>query len=126
MSLEAENAKLRQEYGELRTENAALKARIIELEEAVAALQGKGSQPPSFVKANKRKSKAKKPRKKRAAPHNQSRRRETPTRVETHRLESCPDCGDELTRHKTNYTRQIIDIPPSSWGQALSHNRWKW
>jgi DNA repair exonuclease SbcCD ATPase subunit len=114
MGLEAENATLRQEKRELRTENAALKARIIELEEAVAALHGKGSQPPSFVKANKRKPKEKKPRKKRASPHNQSRQRETPTRVETHRLEKCPGCGDELTRHKASYTRQIIDIPPSS------------
>jgi len=61
MGLEAENATLRQEKRELRTENAALKARIIELEEAVAALHGKGSQPPSFVKANKRKPKEKSP-----------------------------------------------------------------
>lgn len=113
MSLEAENVKLRQENLELRAEIAALKARITELEAAVAALPGKGSKEPTFVKANKSKPKAKKPRRKRAAEHNQSRRREAPTRIETHRLETCPGCGGVLTKHKASYSRQIIDIPES-------------
>ena len=121
MSLESENAKLRQENGELRTENTILKARVAELEAAVAALQGKGSQPPSFVKANKRKPKAKKPRKKRAAQHNQSRRRETPTRIETHRLETCPGCGSVLSKHKASYSRQIIDIPEPQPVEVVEH-----
>lgn len=111
MTLEAENAILRQEVSELRAENAALKARIAELEQAVATLQKAAKQPPSFAKANKPKGKEKKPRKKRAAEQNKGRRRERPTRIETHRLETCPDCGGTLTKHKASYSRQIIDIP---------------
>lgn len=111
MTLEAENAHLRQEVSELRAENAALKARIAELEQVVAGLQGKAKQPPSFAKANKPKKKEKKPRKKRAAEQNKGRRRERPTRIETHRLETCPECGGSLTKHRASYSRQIIDIP---------------
>ena len=52
------------------------------------------------------------PRKKRAAQHNTSRRRETPTRIERHALDRCPTCAYRLSGESIDYTRQVIELPP--------------
>jgi hypothetical protein len=120
MSIEAENAKLRQENRELRAANEALQARVAELEAALGALPKRVSKPATFVKSNKAKPPEKK-RKKRETEHNRGRRREEPTRRETHRLEKCPNCGGELSKHRESYRRQIIDIPEPQPVEIVEH-----
>ena len=94
----------------LRSENAKLRAE----------LSGKGG-PPSFVKPNsplqQRKKKLrekgeppqKQQRKKRA--QSNARKRDQPTRVQSHALQTCPDCGQCLTGGYVHRRRQVIDIP---------------
>lgn len=121
MTIEAENARLRQENSQLSAANEALQARVAELEQALAELLAKGKGQPSFVKANKRQEQEPASRRKRAAKHNQARRREVPTRVESHRLSACPGCGGELSGHKVRYRRQIIDIPEPQPVEVVEH-----
>jgi transposase len=108
--LRAENAELRVLIADLRDTLAADLARIAELEEQ---LKQKRPDPPAFVKPNR--PKREKPagaRKKRAPQHNTSRRRETPTRIERHALDHCPECSYPLTGDSVDYTRQVIELPP--------------
>src|SRR5215211_7294240 len=87
-ALEAENAALRQQVSDLQTQLAAALARITELEK-------KPPDPPAFVKPNTPK-RERPPRKKRQPEHNHARRLETPTRIQQHALDRCPDCGLHL------------------------------
>jgi transposase len=119
-TLQAENAALRRENEELKREIAQLKAKLAELEQVIARLSQKEVKPPAFVKANKAE-KEKKPRRKRDGKHNHGRRREEPTRTEIHRLEACPCCGGELTKHRESYRRQIIDIPEPQPIEVVEH-----
>jgi transposase len=121
VTLEAENAQLRQENSELRAANEALQARVAELEQALAEWAGKGKAPSAFVKANKPKRPAKQPRQKRAAKYNQGRRREQPTRIEQHRLARCANCGEELSKYRVRYRRQVIDIPEPHPVEVVEH-----
>lgn len=121
MTTEAENARLRQEISQLSAANKALQARVAELEQALAELLAKSKERPAFVKANKRQEQEPPPRRKRAAKHNQARRREVPTRVESHRLTACPRCGVALSKHKVSYSRQIIDIPEPQPVEVVEH-----
>lgn len=106
-----------QEESELRAENAELRrlltaalARIAELEEQIKKLR---PDPPAFVKPNRpTREKAAGPRKKRAPQHNAARRRETPTRIERHALDHCPECSYPLTGDSIDYSRQVIELPP--------------
>lgn len=104
-------ARLQAENGELRRQLTAAEARVAELEQQKEQTSTK--RPPSFVKANrpKRDSPDGK-RKKRAARHNTSRRRETPTRIEHHAMRRCPACDYRLRGESIDYTRQVIEIPP--------------
>jgi hypothetical protein len=41
-----------------------------------------------------------------------SRPRGTPTRIETHAVEHCPDCGCRLLGGWVKWTREVVDLPP--------------
>jgi len=59
--------------------------------------------------------------KKRAAEHNTSRRRETPTRIERHALDRCPVCAYPLSGESIDYTREVIEIPPPPPVEITEH-----
>jgi len=85
---------------------------ITELRERIAELERTKTPPPSWVKPNRsEKTDTAGPRKKRAAEHNAGRRRSTPTRVERHAFDACPDCGYALAGESIKRTREVIDIP---------------
>ena len=63
----------------------------------------------------------KQPRKKRASHQNRGRRREPPTRFETHALERCPECNYLLTGTSIDYSRQVIDLPPPQPVEVVEH-----
>ena len=125
---------LREEVARLQAENAQLRAENVELR---AALEKAGDKtgPPSFVKPNRAK-KEKKTRKKRDSKYNQARKVEAPTRVEKHRLEACPDCGEALGGESLYYKRQVIEIPEPQPVEIIEHHiekgwcrgckRWHW
>jgi transposase len=115
-----ENTRLRQENQALRQEVELLGAKLAEMEEKLSALE-QGKKRPSFAKANRSKQQEKKPRRKRDAKHNQGRQREEPTRFESHRLESCPDCGEGLVDYRASYSRQIIEIPEPQPIEVVEH-----
>ena len=89
-----------------------------ELARVKASLSGKGkdtpqTKTPSFVKPNK-KHKKKTIRKKRDAAY--VRRKETPTEQIFHTAQNCSGCGEILLGKPTvAYTRQVIDIPVTSY-----------
>jgi len=102
----------------LRDENIMLKQLIADLQEQIEGLSRqvveweKGQKTPSFVKGNRpKKEGTTKERKKRAARHNQARRREEPTRVETYAVAECATCGYHLRGESEAYRRQIIELP---------------
>ncbi len=119
-ALLAENAALRQLVGELQEQVEELTRRLAELE--------KRSKTPSFVKANRpKKEESAKTRKKRAAEHNQARRREEPTRVERHAVEECATCGYRLSGESEAYRRQVIELPEPQPVEVIEHHivkRW--
>lgn len=121
VKLRAENAMLRQLVEKLTAEIERLRARQAELEK-----QKPG--PPSFVKANRPKRAEKASgRKKRAAEHNQGRKREEPTRMERHALERCPDCAYALSGESLHYRRQVVEIPEPQPVEVIEHKiikRW--
>lgn len=113
MSVQEEIAGLRAELSQavavivaLRAENEARRQRITELEQ-------RKTPPPSFVKPNRlqKADMAGRVRRVRAAVHNPGRRRGTPTRVERHAYEACPDCGYALQGESIKRTREVIEIP---------------
>jgi transposase len=105
----------------------ALQERVAALEEENRQLRaqlsrGSGGsavqrEPPSFVKAN-RAAREKKQRKKRERPA--FRRREEPTEVREHGVETCPDCGWKLSGGWVARTRQVIEIPVAAV-QIIEH-----
>ena len=114
-SLRAENAQLRALIAQLQDQLAAALARIAELEQ-------QHQDPPPFVKPNRPpRPDPTPPRKKRAARHNQARRRETPTRTLDHALERCPECNYQLRGHSIDYTRQVIELPEPPPVEIIEH-----
>jgi transposase len=129
--LRAENIELRQTLGESQAQTAELMQqltvaleRIIELE---AQLDQRGG-PPAFVKPKRQKGAGeRKPRKKRAAEHNTSRKRMVATRIERHGLEQCPDCQYRLRGESLDYTRQVVELPAPQPVEVIEHQvikRW--
>src|SRR4051812_16416159 len=117
--LEAENATLRQQVSDLQAQLAAALARIADLEHPP-------KDPPSFVKPNTPK-RQRAPRQKRKAEHNRARRLETPTRIEQHALDRCPDCGLHLHGGTLARRRQVIELPEPQPVEVIEHQvikRW--
>ncbi len=131
---EEEGRGLVAENAALRAENALLRRLVADLQEQLEVLSGqvteleKRRKPPSFVKANRpRKEEPGTERKKRAAKHNQARRREEPTRVETHGVEECATCGYHLQGESEDYRRQVIELPEPQPVEVIEHRmvkRW--
>jgi transposase len=121
-------AALLAEVAELRCENARLTSALAEALERIAKLERGQKQTPEFVKPNRPKPTGeKRARKKRAAEHNTSRKRMTPTRQERHALEQCPECQYELHGESVDYTREVIELPPPQAVEVIEHQvvkRW--
>lgn len=126
--LNSEVTALRTENAELKTEVARLMAALDEALARIAELEAQPKTAPAFVKANRPKKTGEKPaRKKRAAEHNTSRKRATPTRTERHALERCPECQYELQGESIDYTREVIELPPPVAVEVIEHQvvkRW--
>ena len=115
IALRAEDSKLREQVKALQGELAAARQRISELE------RGKKERP-SFAKANRpRKAGPKAPRCKRKPEHNGARRRETPTKSVSHKLEQCPDCGGRVYGESVARRRQVIELPPPQPVEVTEH-----
>lgn len=101
------------------------------LQEEIARLKEKlhekGSGPsssiPLFVKANVKKKKLKE---RKIRDEAFTRKKETPSETVFHSEEACTDCGGILGKPTVAYTRQIIDIPISSYTVAehVVFKRW--
>jgi len=118
--LRAENALLREvqttlqaQVATLQVALAAAQEQIAQLQTEVVRLQAERDQkgPPAFVKGNTPLAPTRGPRKKRAAGHNQARRRAEPTQIIYHVLEHCPECGYQLRGGHEVWRRQIIELP---------------
>lgn len=118
--LSVENAALRGQVEQLTGQLQTALARIAELEQ-------RKPEPPAFVKPNRPSREPSRPRKKRAAEHNASRKRAEPTRTERHVLERCPDCDYRLSGESIDYTREVIELPPPQPVEVIEHQvikRW--
>lgn len=118
--LQAENAALREQVASLQAQLTAALARIVELER-------RPPDPPAFVKPNAPK-RERTPRRKRDPKHNRARRLEaTPTRIEQHALEHCPDCQQRLRGGSFARRRQVIELPAPQPVDVIEHQvikRW--
>ena len=126
---------MQRELAELRRENEVLKAEVTRLTSALAEalkrieeLEQGQKREPAFVKPSRPKKEGeKRPRKKRAAEHNTSRKRSTPTRRVRHALDRCPKCRHELHGESVDYTREVIELPPPQAVEVIEHQvvkRW--
>lgn len=84
---------------------------------------GRSSNTPSFVKANKKKKKAKE-RKVRTTAY--TRKKEIPTETIFHTEDLCSDCGGNLGKPIVAYSRQVIDIPVIAYAvtEHVIFKRW--
>lgn len=111
---QASRAELIELVKQLLSRVQVLDARVQELEAENERLRSGGSQkePPSWVKANRALSSAKKERKKRERGY--GRQRQEPTKVIEHAVEQCPQCQVPLLGGREVSRRQVIDLPPVS------------
>jgi transposase len=113
---------LEQEVIVLRAENAALRAELAAALKRIAELEQGKKERPSFAKPNRsKKAGAKAPRRKRKPEHNGARRRETPTKSVSHKLEDCPDCGCHVYGESVARRRQVIELPPPQPVEVIEH-----
>lgn len=125
-ALQAENVALRQEVERLREQNAALQAQLTAALARIAELEQRPPDPPAFVKPNTPK-RERQPRKRRKPEHNRARRLETPTRIEQHALDRCPDCGLQLHGGTLARRRQVLELPEPQPVDVIEHQvikRW--
>lgn len=116
LQLRKENQELREALKQTQELLRVALARIEELEKLKTP-------PPAFVKAEVKKpaTEKKKPRKKRAAQHNQARRRSLPTQIVEHHLAMCPDCDLHLGGISLARCREVIDLPSPAAVQITEH-----
>jgi hypothetical protein len=123
--LRAENAALQALVAELQSALQAAHEEIGQLQTTVAQLQAVQEQkkgPPRFVKRNTPPALAERPaRKKRAAAHNQARRRAEPTQIIYHEFERCPECAYQLRGGHEVWRRQIIEVPAPVPVEVIEH-----
>jgi transposase len=122
MMLEEEVERLRAENHELKQQLAQVLQQLAAAEQRIAELEHQHTDPPPFVKPNRPKSTAPKPkRKKRAPEHNHGRPRMVPTRRVEHALDRCPDCHYRLQGHSLDYTREVIELPEPQPVEVIEH-----
>ena len=116
LQLRKENQELREALKQTQELLRVALARIEELEK-------QKTPPPAFVKADVKKPapEEKQPRKKRAAQHNQARRRSQPTQIVEHHVAICPDCDLRLGGISLARRREVIDLPPPTPVQITEH-----
>lgn len=119
---------LEEQISALKAENAALREALAIALERIAELEQGKKQQSSFVKPNKpKKAEPKAPRRQRKAEHNRGRRREEPTKIVSHKLEACPDCGCRMHGQSVARRRQVIELPPPQPVEITEHRvikRW--
>ncbi len=124
----AENKKLHSEVIALQQQVVQLTNQLQAATTRIAELEQQKKKLPPFVKRNRPpRTDPPKPRKKRAAKHNRSRKREEATRIERHALDNCPDCHYRLRGESVDYTRQVIEIPEPQPVEVIEHQvikRW--
>ncbi len=135
MTLEETIAGLREEKEQLQARVAALQVENEQLREELEAVLGRvgelerGKRGRAVkVKPNRAPREGpRKPRKRRAAEHNTSRKRMAPTRVERHALERCPKCTYRLSGESIDYTREVVELPEPQPVEVIEHQvikRW--
>jgi hypothetical protein len=126
-ALQAENETLRQQVAALQTHLAAVQAQLTAALARIAEVEQRPPDPPAFVKPNTPK-RDRHPRRKRQPAHNRARRLDaTPTRIEQHALERCPDCGQHLRGGTLARRRQVLEIPEPQPVAVIEHQvikRW--
>ncbi len=127
-TLPAENERLHTEVTTLQQRVAQLTSQPQEAVIWIAESEQRKKKPPPFVKRNRLPGTGPPaPRKKRAAKHNRSRKREEPTRIERHAMANCPDCCYRLRGESNDCTRQVIELPPPQPVEVIEHQvvkRW--
>jgi hypothetical protein len=104
-------AVLREQLAQQEAANQALREPVARLEQRIAELEALKTPPPGWAKPNRPRRERPAGTKRRAPEHNRGRRRSTPTRVETHAYERCPDCGYALRGGALARRREVIDLP---------------
>jgi len=103
----------------------ALRQQVAQMEQETAQLRGQSwGKPPAAVPEQKPATlpRAKKTRKKRDASHNRGRHRmDHANRWETHAVERCPGCGEQLTGGWVARRVQVIDLPPVAPLEITEH-----
>jgi len=114
--LEEQLSQAVKQIGSLQDQLAVAYRRIEELEK-------QKTPPPAFVKANVKKAPAgqKKPRKKRDPTHNHGRRREAPTQIVEHPINTCGACGNRLGGVSVARRRQVIEFAPPPPVEVTEH-----
>ncbi len=123
-ALQAENLALRQEVTSLREQTATLQAQLTAALARIAESEKKPPDPPAFVKPNTPKREPQ-PRKKRKPEHNRARRLETPSRIQQHALDCCPDCGLHLHGGTLARRRQVLELPEPQPVEVIEHQVFK-
>jgi hypothetical protein len=121
--IEQLTAQLKQALEQLQTTQEELR----QAKTRIAELEKQKTPPPSFVKANAKKSKTeeKKPRKKREAQYNRARQRSAPAQIEEHRIVRCPDCHLRLGGISLARSREVIDVAPPPPVVVTEHRIYK-
>lgn len=123
-----------EEVLQLRKENQFLREALKQTQEPlrvalarIEELEKQKTPPPAFVKGDVKKPapEEKQPRKKRAAQHNQARRRSMPTQMVEHHLARCPDCDLRLGGISLARRREVIDLPPPVPVEITEHRIFK-
>ncbi len=104
----------------LQAEHAALKQQLAALMEQLAQTQQAQAKSRPTVKATVPKREPKR-RHKRAPQPNRGRKRQEPTRVESHALDAGPDCGRTFGGGRVARTRPVIDLPPPAPVAVADH-----
>jgi hypothetical protein len=92
-----------------------LKERIDQLEAEAEELRsgkpGAGGGVPDWVRPNRKERRAAEREERKKRKHSFTRKRETPTEIIEHAVDTCSDCGRKLTGGWVAKTRQVIEIP---------------
>lgn len=110
----AENQALRAQLAHAHAQLAQAVEQLAAAQQPLAELEQQQHDPWPFVKPNRPKPRQpQRPRNRRAPEHNRSQRHALPMRIQLHALDRCPDCNYQLRGTSIDYTREVIELPPS-------------